>query len=187
MSRTLIALTLLASAASAVPPPEYDGGPGWLQLSPRSTFYRTSNDPGAEPAVFFILAELPFSDVSKPLTIQIFGEYVHYSGQSEAAITAPQTFCGVFTKTPTLRASNLQRRCPDALTACKGLFVSSPTYNGKLATDIPEDFRFTAKGALKYSIPIPAGAKWIALSVPDTYYGDNFDADGDLWVKFSRQ
>jgi hypothetical protein len=190
MSHALLVLSLIATfttAAFAAPPPEYAaGGPGWWRFSPRATFYRTNSDPCSEPAQFFLLEELPFRDVTKPLTIEVFGDYASRTGVSEA-ITTPQALHGVFTKTPTLLAPNLQKRLPDALRVNSNTVITAPTYKGAQATDIPEDFRFTVRSPTKFSIAIPAGAKWIALSVPDSYYSDNADADDDLWIRFSRQ
>ena len=183
VSRTFVALAaaLVGSMAGAAPPPQYDGGPGWLQISPRSTFYRTANDPKAEAPVFFILAELPFSDVTKPLTIEVFGDYKAKSTEGDVRTVLH----GVFTKTATALASNLQKRLPDALNAGTDV-ATGPTNNLGLATDIVEDFRIIPCNG-KFQVAIPAGAQWVIVCVPDAFYGDNVDPDGDLWVRFSRQ
>jgi hypothetical protein len=180
----LVALfAFIGAGVSAVagPPPQYDGGPGWWRIDPKSTFYRTSNDPKATSSFFFILAELPFSDVTKPLTIEIFGDY----RPNAATGDVKKVLHGVFTKTPTILASNLQRRLPDAVLASRNT-TSGPTYHGALPTEIPEDFRIIPDVSGKYSIPIPAGAQWIAVCICDSYYGDNDDPDDDLWIRFSR-
>lgn len=173
--------TFAASAALAAPPPQYDGGPGWWRIDPKSTFYRTSNDSKATSSFFFLLAELPFANPSKPLTIEVFGDY----RPNVATGDVKNVLHGAFARTPTILASNLQRRLPDAVPASRNT-TSGPTYHGALPTEIPEDFRILPDASGKYVIPIPAGAQWIAVCICDSYYGDNDDPDDDLWIRFSR-
>src|SRR5262245_5841081 len=109
----VVSAALLAAATSAVagPPPGWgDGGPGWWRIDPKSTFYRTNNDPKATSSFFFILAELPFGGPSAPLIIEVYGDY----RMSATSADNRNILHGVFTRTPTILASNLQRRLPDA-------------------------------------------------------------------------
>jgi hypothetical protein len=47
-------------------------------------------------------------------------------------------------------------------------------------TDIPEDFFVQ-----NTTVQIPAGARFLFVAVPDPFYGDNVDADGDFAIKIS--
>jgi hypothetical protein len=152
-------------------------------VRPKSTFYRTANDPNAQPPRFFNPALLPSSDATKPLTIEVFGDY---RSQGAGDIDGRNKMHGVFTRTTTVLATTLQRRLPDAVPVCTNSILTGPTYHQGLATDIPEDFRFPGGTVVKITIAIPAGARYVALCVPDTYYGDNDDPDDDLWIRFSR-
>lgn len=180
-----VLFALAALQATAAPPPQYinEGGPGWWRVSPKETFYRTVNDPQAVPANFFLLGELPFGNPSQPLFIEVFGDY----RRTATGTDTERVLHGVFTKTPTIQVATLQRRLVDAIRAPADLVISGPTYHQSLPTDIPEDFRFVRNPGVKYSIAIPAGAQWVALCVPDSYYSDNSDPDDDLWIRFSRQ
>ena len=176
----LILIALACPAAVAQPSPS-DGGPGWWFVNPKLSFFRTVNDPKALAPTFFILAELPFADPSKPLLIEVFGDY----RPNVATGDTRNILHGVFTRTPTALASNLQRRLPDAINAGAPV-ITGPTYHQSLPTDIIEDFRIVPDATGKYRIRIPAGAEWVSLCVADSYYSDNDDPDGDFFVRFSR-
>lgn len=182
---TPVFMALLAALATnplaAAGPSPADGGPGWWFVPPRQTFFRTSNDALAEPPTFFILAELPFANPSKPLTIEVFGDY----RPNLATGDTRNVLHGVFTKTTTYLAPSLQKRLPDALNA-NAPVITGPTYHGSLPTDIVEDFRVVPDSTGKFRINIPAGAVWVSLCVADSYYSDNDDPDGDFFVRFSR-
>jgi hypothetical protein len=176
VARTLLAaLALLAVSthtALAQTPPKGEG-PGWWRISPKSTFYRTSNDPQATSSFFFLLDEMP-GTYAAPMVIEIFGDYKMSNTEGDNR----NILHGVFTRTPTILA--------DALPASRTT-TSGPTYHGSLPTEIPEDFRITPDATGKYIINIPAGAQWIVVCIADSYYGDNSDPDNDLWIRFSRQ
>jgi hypothetical protein len=179
----LAGLTVLAAAprtALAQTPPKGEG-PGWWRISPKSTFYRTSNDPQSTSSFFFLLDEMP-GTYAAPMVIEIFGDYKMSNAEGDNR----NVLHGVFTRTPTILAANLQRRLPDAIPASRTT-TSGPTYHGALATEIPEDFRITPDATGKYVINVPAGAQWIVVCIADSYYGDNSDPDNDLWIRFSRQ
>jgi hypothetical protein len=179
----LVAAMAAAPPALAGPPPAYaEGGPGWWRIDPKSTFYRTNNDPKATSSFFFILAELPFGSPSAPLIIEVYGDY----RPNVATGDVKNVLHGVFTRTPTILASNLQRRLPDAIAASRNT-TSGPTYHGALPTEIPEDFRIIPDATGKYTIPVPAGAEWIVVCIADSYYSDNDDPDDDLYIRFRRQ
>jgi hypothetical protein len=181
----LAALLVIAclGRVGAAPPPGYNGGPGWWRIDPKSTFYRTSNDPKATTSFAFILAELPFASPSVPLTIEVYGDY----RPNVATGDTKNVLHGVFSKTSTVLAdSSLLRRVPGAILASRNT-TSGPTYHGALPTEIPEDFRIIPDASGKYTIPVPAGAEWIIVCICDSYYGDNDDPDDDLWIRFTRQ
>jgi hypothetical protein len=173
---------MLACPAAVAQPSPADGGPGWWFVNPKITFFRTANDAKALPPTFFILAELPFADPAKPLTIEVFGDY----RPNLATGDTRNVLHGVFTKTTTCLAANLQKRLPDALNAGAPV-ITGPTYHGSLPTDIIEDFRIVPDSTGKFRIKIPAGAVWVSLCVADSYYSDNDDPDCDFYVRFSRQ
>jgi hypothetical protein len=179
---TSVAAVAAGGPGFAAPPPGYAGGPGWWRINPKSSFYRTNNDLLATSSYFFLLEELPFGDPSKPLTIEIYGDY----RPNVATGDVKNVLHGVFTRTPTILASNVQRRLPDAIPASRTT-TSGPTYHGALATEIPEDFRIIPDASGKYTIPIPASAEFIVVCIADSYYSDNDDPDDDLWIRFHRQ
>lgn len=156
----VLQLGSLGSLAVAGPPPGYSGGPGWWRIDSKSTFYRTNNDPKATSSLHFLLAEAPFGDPSKPLMIEVYGDY----RPNVATDDVKNVLHGVFTKTPTILAANVQRRLPDAVPASRTT-TSGPTYHGSLPTEIPEDFRIIPDSSGKYVIPIPAGAQWIVVCI----------------------
>jgi len=155
------------------------GGP-WL-VNSRSTFFRTANDPNTYAPQFIRLADLSFNDATRPLTIEVYGDY----RPNIATGDTRNVLHGVFTKTPTILAANLQNRLPDAVSA-NAPVITGPTYHQSLPTDIAEDFRIVPDANGKFQIKIPAGAEWVAVCVADSYYGDNDDPDRDFQVVFSR-
>ena len=60
--------------------------------------------------------------------------------------------------------------------------TTGPTLFGQIATDIPEDF--VLDGA---SLRVPNGARYLFVAVPDIFYGDNSDPNGDLAFVDFRQ
>jgi len=91
--------------------------------------------------------------------------------------------CGVFSSSNVVGPPNLLNRVPGAIapdfsqvSAC----VTPPTLFGGFPTDIPQDF--VLNGA---SVTVPANAAFLIVAVPDSYYADNGDPNGDLRVSLS--
>jgi|GEM_PF-763907 len=86
---------------------------------------------------------------------------------------------GVFSATDVVLGATNPVRVPGAIDAGDN-YMTNPTYVGSYPTDIPEDFFID-----DIEIVVPSGALFLLLAVPDTYYQDNTDPDGDLAVRIT--
>ncbi|NIT61742.1 MAG: T9SS type A sorting domain-containing protein [Aliifodinibius sp.] len=83
---------------------------------------------------------------------------------------------GVFSSNDSLLDPSQPHRVPGAIDAGED-FTTSPTWNGGLPTDIPEDFFIDS-----ILIQVPDSASFIFVSAHDSWYNDNTDPDNDFAV-----
>jgi hypothetical protein len=141
-----------------------------LSLNPKATYLRTNSD----PALFAIAYKLSDYGFGAGDTIKFtrVGELDNGNGVILKGLT------GVFSGSSTLLASANLNRVPDAIEA--GIdFVTSPTFNGALATDIAEDFFIAGNGGFFFTqnVVVPTGAEYVFFSAIDSYFGDNLSSD----------
>jgi hypothetical protein len=184
-----------------------------IGLSPQQTYlrYNTAADcvgvgvspcddsgaNGATGALIVNLGALGF-DSGRQLRLQQLGDYT----LTDPAF-APDPFAadvwldlgGVFatadTILPTEQASDADpNRIPGAILVPEAVFnddvVNNPdpnvtpnTYAANLVANIPFDF-FIGPDTV---ITVPTGALYLIIGVPDIFYSDNFDPDGDFAVR----
>jgi len=161
---TLLATLALTPLAAAV----------IIPIPPRSAFLRASQDTVTDP-VILTLATLGIAP-GDLIRIRVQGEFTF-----NTANVISRNSVAVFSSSATLLASNLQQRVPGAIEAGVD-FISAPTFNGGLPTDIPQDFRLgDHNGPLPgVDVVVPPGATHLFLSVYDSFYQDNKDTDADF-------
>ena len=148
------------------------GGVG-LHLDPRATYLRT-NEP-ANCNVDAVATALTSFGVQPGdwVRIQRAGAFSYTTG-------GPQNGVGtilVFSSSSTLLAPTELARVPGAIAAGTP-YVTAPTHNGDLPTDIPEDF-----AVVDYvDVQVPAGAAYLFAAANDEFYCDNEDPDGDYGI-----
>lgn len=184
--RPLAAVALLFGASgcdSTSEPPSNDGEfqPGCEQstatrIDPTGTYLRTNGDNASSPTVIR-LADLGISPGTQ-VELQRLGEY-QYQGRGDVTLVREQ-LVGVFSSSAELLPSNVLARVPGAINAGSS-FVTPPTANGSLPTDIPQDFLVE-----RTRVPVPAGAQFLFLSPVDDLFEDNLDSDEDYRVCVTR-
>jgi Secretion system C-terminal sorting domain len=144
-----------------------------IKVDPRATYLRTNND-GAPAAVPFALESAALSPGNWVL-LQRLGDFDNGpNGDTYVNLS------GVFSRNDTLLANTVQQRVPGAVDAGVD-FVSSNTYYSSLPTDIAEDFFIDS-----IYIQIPDSARFLFLSVSDSWFQDNSDPDGDFALRIVR-
>ena len=151
-------------------------------LDPRATYLLTNEDPQALYAVPISLDTLGIraGDSISILQLGDFSYSIWWTAPTDDATGA----CGVFSANATLLPAGNLNRVPGAIPVREGAVspcVSEATLFGGLSTDIPEDFWIDG-GAIK----VPQGAHYLFVTVADSYFGDNWDPDGDLAVQIQR-
>jgi hypothetical protein len=118
------------------------------------------------------------SSAGNSISIQTRGDFSFCfpTGCPEISVSA----CGVFSANPTLLPPDQPRRVPGAIAPSGGTAPpcnTPPTLFGQLGTDIAEDFVLDGSG-----VNVPAGANYLFVAVPDSFYGDNADPNGNLAI-----
>jgi hypothetical protein len=147
-----------------------------ISINPKQTFLRTEpQDVSLAPAIIDLtsLGAQPGSKIG----LQEVGSFTYDFRLPETG----KLLNAVFSSTNAVLAATTANRVPDAISASL-TYVSDPTVNLRLPTDIPNDFAFDNVGML---IQVPAGARFLIIGVPDGWYSDNADADGDLGVRLT--
>jgi hypothetical protein len=171
---TMLALLVAAANASAQTV---------IQIDPKSTYYRTNQDPGAT---------LPLV-ISLP-TVNIFpGDLlrIEQQGAFDRGVLYQDdysTTVGVFSFDSTILDASQHPRVPAAIAAIDPTtggpppaFISSNTYYGNLTTDIPQDFRIDPS----ILVQIPPYASYLIVAPNDSYFEDNSDPNGDFKVRIT--
>jgi hypothetical protein len=84
----------------------------------------------------------------------------------------------VFSSSGTVLGGSAGHRVPDAVASDAPTFVTWYTLFHGEPTDIPEDFL-----ASDVVVTVPEHASHIIIGVPDLFYADNLDSDGDFGVR----
>jgi poly(3-hydroxybutyrate) depolymerase len=183
----LAACAALASAAYASA--QFSPQVKWYKLSPKSTFYRTNNDPQATDALAINMFNLPDAGgKSQILVIQVHGFY----GSGKDPAETKSTLHAIFSPVDpfVLRPPSQQYRVPEAVdfrsfAPLRLSPVTDPTYHGALATELTNDFRLNldAFNVYRTKYGLTAGPRlYVLFCVPDSYYSDNHDNNNDFGV-----
>ncbi|MBI5865508.1 MAG: hypothetical protein HZB38_13570 [Planctomycetes bacterium] len=168
--RIRLAAAALASSLAAIASADIH------PLSPTATYLRTNNDQPT-PALTISLANRSLNP-GDWITITALGDFNVGSAYADQYVS----MIGVFSSSPTLLANSELTRVPGAIEAGPD-YVTTPTWNGNLPTDIPEDFAIGLNDLQRsITIEIPGGASWLVVGILDSHFGDNTDPDGDLAV-----
>ena len=166
-SRIYVALLLVVSAASAqqfaVP------------VDPGRTYLRADGEAANVDTVPFDLGAVGI----------VPGQYLELKqngawGASAGAPESRRAMLGAFSVGPTLLPASTPARLPGAAAAGPAHATAANWFGAP--TDIPEDFVFSLESPRPHAfvVRVPAGATHLFLSVPDDFWSDNVDADGDL-------
>ena len=143
-----------------------------ISLDPRATFIRASiTDFVPTPIDLALLGVAPGDTIG----LEVIGDFKGSSAGFDDWITR----FGVFSATDVILAKTFTNRVPDAIDAGEDYFTVD-TYYGNFPTDVLEDFFID-----DILITVPAGAAFLFLAVPDSYYQDNSDPDGDCAVRLT--
>jgi hypothetical protein len=150
-------------------------------IDPKASYILTNSDPDATPAIAISLTSLGITP-GDTIQIKTQGDYSFCFPTGCPEIQVPA--CGVFSSNTTLLPANNANRVVGAKPVTDGVVspcVTGPTLYGQIPTDIPEDF--VLDGA---SMRVPSGAHYFFVAVPDIFYGDNLDPNGDLAIVAQR-
>lgn len=145
-----------------------------VKINPKATYLRTSQDPDALGAGAVSLASVGLAP-GDWARIERKGFFVYINGGPEEG----RLLGGVFSSSDVLLGSDQLHRVPGAIAAGE-VWETGATYFGQLPTDIPEDFRIDDGEEASVVVRVPAGAKHLFFTVPDSWYGDNKDPNGDF-------
>lgn len=152
-----------------------------MAIDPKASYVLTNDDPQATSAVAISLTSLGIAP-GNTIQIQTQGDFSFCFPTGCLEIQVPA--CGVFSSNATLLPSNNPKRVVGAVPVTDGVInpcVTGPTLFGQIPTDIAEDF--VLEGA---SMRVPNGAHYLFVAVPDIFYGDNGDPNGDLAIVVQR-
>ncbi|MGQ0628225.1 MAG: hypothetical protein ACT4PL_09035 [Phycisphaerales bacterium] len=146
-----------------------------IRVEPRATYLRTGSDPlslSAVPISLEALGLLPGERVS----FQTVGGFA-YTGNTSLT---DNSITLLFSSTPVLLGPEALHRVPGAIDAGADTFTL-PVFFGRAPTDIPEDF-----AGLSTPIVIPEAARYIFVSVLDSFFSDNSDPSGTFGLIINR-
>jgi hypothetical protein len=157
------ALSLSATAATFIP------------LDPKATYLHTNQDSPTPPAALALrLADYGWQP-GDSLQLQVVGDVDNGPGGDSFTFTL-----GVFSSSNLLLGHDQVNRVAGALASDGPAVLTSPTYFGAQATDIPQDFGFDKPGGVV--VTVPDGAAYLFLAKSDQLYHDNSDPDHDYGV-----
>lgn len=156
-------------------------GPTVFPVDPVGSFLRTEAADSSLPALVVDLAALGVGP-GDSLRVERLGDFTFtiYSPEYvESGRELHTSMHAVFSSTDELLGPGSPARVPGAVGAGPSP-VTGPTLFEALPTDIPQDFFFGAR-----TLEIPAGARYLFVAVPDIWYRDNRDGDGNLAVRLT--
>ena len=143
-------------------------GSAEIDVSVRGTYLYVDPNRSSEvesPGIF----DLQSNDISPGDTILItFEGTVDVYGEDDYYTL--EYLIGVFSSTNQLLSVTEADRVPDAINAGDD-YTTSQTYFSQETTDIPEDFQITPSTG--FSIQVPQNAKYLFISMLDSWYPDN--------------
>jgi DNA-binding winged helix-turn-helix (wHTH) protein len=140
-----------------------------VAVDPRSHIWHAST---ADKPIAAVIVDLAFNGFA-PGDVLEFEIEVPLPGLSLFSCDGPfqengkEKVYGVFSSTSVMLSQSEQYRFPDAIKAGTDV-ISGYAIDGQ-ATDIPDDFSLKADPRVE----IPQGARYLMLSVSDTFYADN--------------
>ncbi len=149
-----------------------------LTLDPQATFLHVSADPSAFPAAAFSVAALGLTPGGW-CSFEQLGDWRAGGGFADIQ----RELAGVFSSTAVLLSGSATNRVPDATPAGTPLNTGTTLYNAE-PTNIDADFWISrgSNGPYGTIVRVPLGAQFVFFAALDSYYGDNFDPDGDFKV-----
>lgn len=154
-----------------------------IQVSPRSTYLLTNNDPLAIDSTAISLADYGISP-GNLIRVERFGSY-DVGAQPPFFGDVLDGFSAVFSSSSILLGPSLLNRVPGAINAGDDI-LTRPTTFDSINTDIAEDFGLTNDSTLQFiEVFVPQGASYIFLSARDTYFSNNTDPDNDFRLDIS--
>jgi hypothetical protein len=147
-----------------------------MALDPKGAYILTNQDSPDNPLILS-LSSLGIKPGDEIAGIGL-GDLSYCPSCSEMPVYA---VCAVFSSSDTLLSTDMLNRIPGAIAPNFSQAVecvTSPTLFGNVPTDIPQDFALFTE-----PVTVPPGAKYLFVALPDTYYADNTDNNGDLGVQ----
>jgi len=151
-----------------------------IPVSVTSTFLLTNSDNTASDSTPIDLTAL---GILPGATIDLLrlGDFLYCSDCQPVGLD----MIGVFSSTPTLLASNELNRVPGAIDMGGfGAVNTVPTYFGSIPTNISQDFLISGNND-GVTVVVPAGAQFLFVAVPDSFFGDNLDENQDYGLRLS--
>lgn len=150
-----------------------------IPVNVMATYLRTNGDASVLPAPGIPLSAVG-TGAGQWVRIETTGAYNGGgTGDVQQAL-----FC-LFSSSGTLLPDGTTNRVPGALAAGPQA-VSPRTYQGNIATDIPQDFIVASNGYENgVLVHVPAGATHVFCSIPDNYFTNNADPNNDFAVVFT--
>jgi hypothetical protein len=151
-----------------------------IPIQSNAGFYRTSAESNAENSLAISLAELGFG-AGDTLTFTVLGGYSNFYIEdfpSSLPDNSMNLVSAVFSSTSELLANDQQYRVPGAIEAGGPEAYVGFTYYGNFAAEIEEDFLINPA----LTIVVPELAAYLFIGIPDSFYSDNADLNGDLAV-----
>lgn len=143
-----------------------------VRVDPRAAYLRTFSTDDAPDAVPIALSEVGLRP-GHWVRLKQVGTF------SNRGVEMTQQ-AAVFSGDERIHRSGERHRIPGAIDAGED-HVSGSSSRVPLENDIPEDFLVE-----DVSVEIPAGATHLFVAVPDVYYSDNDDPDGDFGVRITK-
>lgn len=167
---------------------------GWAQgltipLDSKTSYLRVDDDSGCQQlnipcgagnAAAISLHTLGISP-GDSMQLQEVGSFV--PGLPPFDADSATQLCGVFSSNSQLLSSDSLHRVPGAIPAGPPACNQFPTslFSGT-PIDIPQDFSISTSGT---TIVVPAGAQYLFVAPPDSFYSDNSDPNHDFGVRIS--
>lgn len=166
MHRTLLASALFAATVSAQMA---------FPLAATNTFHRTNSDPNATVAWSLPIGAFGVQP-GDWLKLRCVGDW--NNGLSGDVL---RDMVGCFAATGVVLTPDNQNRLPQPIAAGPAFVPAGGTAVGNLPMDVDQDFWISRTGyASELDIQVPPGTVHLFVCVPDSFHGDNSDADADL-------
>lgn len=166
------------SATATSEEPAFD--PVTVDVVPTTTYLRTNNDAAGDTTPI-ALADQPFGPGDR-ITLERLGEFDNGAPGGSAGLGIH----AVFSESAELLGGSERNRVADAIDVGPD-HVTSPTYYGSLATDIPEDFLVSNNDGSQTSVTvdIPESATHLFVAAKDNLYEDNSVSGDQFAVRMS--